>query len=161
VASRVPADIKRLFVRVIAAKVAALEYETISKALDALALARFDQLESGELVTGRSGDGFSGTFAVPNAAMLDGITPAAMGALVSELYDLRDSSEAFLTKVAKYGLDADEVDENGWPNPLPAVVDANPTISQADIADRMLAGLFPKTESAGDFSQCGVQGVFV
>lgn len=157
--ARVPTEIKRLFVRVIAKKVADGESPSLSEILNDLALARFEAVSSGEIVVSRSGDGYSGTFAIPNAGS-EGVTPAQMAALVSELLDLRDKSDAFLTKVAKYGLDADTVDEDGWPSPLPGVVTADPDIEEADIATRMLSYLVPKTESMSDFSMCGVQGAW-
>jgi hypothetical protein len=159
--ARVSTDLKRLFVRALAKKVADGESPSIEELLSDLVLARFDDLSSGQIVISRSGDGFSGTFAIPSAVSLEGVTPAGMAALISELMDLRDKSDAFLTKVAKYGLDADTVDEDGWPAPLPAIVDADPTIEESAIADRMLFYLIPAQSSRSDFSRLDVQGAIV
>jgi hypothetical protein len=156
--ARVPTEIKRLVVRVLAKKVADGESPSLEEILNDLALARFETISTGEIVVSRSGDGFSGTFAIPSDIAHGGCTPGQMAALMSELLDLRDKADAFLTKVAKYGLDADTVDEDGWPDPLPAVVTADPEIAEADIATRMLSYLFPKTQSMSDFSGCYERG---
>ncbi len=65
------------------------------------------------------------------------------GIMLSQVRDLHNRANEFLTKAARYGLDASAVDLNGWPNPLPAVVDECPQIEQAAIAQRMLLYLVP------------------
>ena len=150
--ARVSTEIKRLFVRLLQKSVDDGEVGTLYDALINLAQSQFDLTSSGEIAIARSADGFSGTFAIPNPGMTAGVTPVEITALASELLDLYDLHKAFLVKVAKYGLDADEVDENGWPSPLPAVVDTNPTISDSAISTRILFFLVPKTQSMGDYS---------
>ncbi len=156
--ARISTDIKRLFVRNLADSVADGDAASLELALKSLRQSQFSIISSGEICISRSGDGFSGTFLMPNAGANSGLTPAAIAELASELSDLYDKSLAFLTKVAKYGLDADTIDADGWPSPLPAVVNADPTIEDATTATRMLFYLVPKTESRGDFSELGING---
>lgn len=165
--ARIATEFKRLVLRVLAKKVSDGESPSMSELLSDLALARFEQLQDGSMRISSSGDGFSGSFAIPSAKDHDGITPGQMAALISELMDLRDKSDAFLTKLLRYGLDADYdtiqeawevIDENGWPSPLPAVAEEDPTVQEPDLANRMLAQLVAKQQSMGDYTLCGIQG---
>ena len=158
--ARVATDLKRLFVRSLADSVEDGDAADLAKALKALRRGQFQLIGSGEICIMRSGDGFSGSFAIPNAAQNGGLTPSSIAELASELTDLYEKALTFLTKVAKYDLDADTVDLSGWPSPLPVVADADPDIAQADVAIRMLHYLVPKTESRGDYSMLGVQGAW-
>ena len=156
--ARVSTELKRLFVRNLADSVEDGEVSSLSLALKTLRKSQFQVISSGEIILSRTADGFSGTFAMPNAAASSGLTPAGIAELASELTDLYDRALVWLTKVAKYGLDADTIDEDGWPAPLPNVVDANPSIADSDIADRMLVYLVPTYEMRSDFTSLGVAG---
>lgn len=156
--ARLPTDLKRGFVRELADAVADGEVPTLAQALKNLRRGQFQLVATGEIVVSRSGDGFSGTFALPSAAGA-GLTQAGVFELAQELTDLYDKSLAFLVKVAKYGLDADTVDTDGWPDPLPAVVESDPTIDDADTAVRMLSYLIPRTQRMSDYSNLDVVGV--
>jgi hypothetical protein len=153
--ARVPTDIKRLFVRVLAEKVKAGE-ATLSGALLAIATSQFDVISSGEICIARSGDGFSGTFSIPNPAASAGVTPIEIAALASELLDLYDNCNAFLTKCAANGLDPDTVDADGWPDPL-APVTTPAAVTDASIATRMLSKLIQCDQTQEDYFllRCG------
>ena len=158
--ARLPTDFKRGFVRELADAVADGECPSLAQALKNLRRGQFQFVGTGEIVVSRSGDGFSGTFAMPSN-MSAGLTQSGVFELAQELTDLYEKALAFLTQVAKYGLDADTVDEDGWPDPLPAVVDASPSIADADTAVRMLSYLVPRTQRMSDFSQLDVGGAVV
>lgn len=154
--ARVSTDIKRLFVRILSKSVDDGDSPSLEDALLALAQGQFSLVKSGEIAISTAGDGFATSYSVANPAQWAGISVAEIAALSSELLDLHDSCLVWLTKVAKYGLDADDVDEDGWPDPLPAVVTANPVISNADLTARMLALLVHRTSSLADYSQLHV-----
>jgi hypothetical protein len=156
--ARLPTDLKRGFVRELADAVADGEAPSLAQALKNLRRGQFQFVGTGEIVVSRSGDGFSGTFAIPSNVG-GGLTQSGVFELAQELTDLYDRALAFLTKVARYGLDADTVDADGWPSPLPAEVDASPSIADSATATRMLVYLVPRTQRMSDFSQFEVGGV--
>jgi len=154
--ARIATDIKRLFVRILSKSVEDGDAPSLNDALLALAQSQFSLIKSGEISISTTGDGFANTYSVANPAQYAGISSAEIAGLASELLDLHDSCLAWLTKVAKYGLDADTVDVEGWPDPLPAVVVASPVISNPDLTARMLSQLVARTSSMGDYSQLHV-----
>lgn len=148
--ARVSTEIKRLFVRVVVQRAKAGKADGLQATLLALASDQFEIISSGEICVARSGDGFSGTFSIPNPGASAGVTPVEIAALASELLDLYDNCSAFLTKCALYNLNPDDVDTNGWPAVLEAV--ASPAaVSDDSISTRMLAKLVPATSSMGDY----------
>lgn len=157
--ARVSTDIKRAFVERLLDALNDGEIPTLLDGIKSAAKAQYLLMSTGQMVTARAGDGFSGQFAIINPAITAGVSQQEIAALWSELRSRHTEALAFLTKVAKYGLDADTVDESGWPDPLPAVVDPSPEISQDDIGARMLQKLVPAQQSMADYSLAGLSGV--
>jgi hypothetical protein len=84
------------------------------------------------------------------------ITPTEFCELWRALSDLFDSSNQFLSACALYGLDPDQTEDNGFPNPLPAQVQSPAAITDATIYAWMMAHLIAITEARSDYTRLRV-----
>jgi hypothetical protein len=105
---------------------------------------------AGGSIASVTANGRSTVFALPSQATY---TPKQMSQLWRELVDFYDGCRKFLEFCELYDLDADDVELNGAPSPLPAA-NPNPTaVTDATLFTWMMDHLIPITEIRSDYSQ--------
>ncbi len=98
-----------------------------------------------------SANGRSQTYALPGAGV---ITPMQTASALRTLIDDFDRVKAFLTACAKYGLDAESVEENGWPDSssLVEVMPAPAAITDQAVFNWMMERLQAVSEVQSDYT---------
>lgn len=105
---------------------------------------------SGGSLASTNMNGRSAAFSVYGPGQL---TPVEVCELWRSLIDLFDSSNEFLTTCASYGLDPDQTEINGFPDPLPAAIQPPPAaVTDATIYAWMMGHLIAIREARSDYT---------
>lgn len=126
----ITAQLKRAFISWLKIKSAKGEAApTLRASIEDYLVERVEDVSTGQVQTSASGNGFSGTFSSPVPAMLGGFSATEIAAMAQELLEVHDAAKDFLEDCWTRGLDPDEVNQDGWPSPLPA---ATVSINKSD-----------------------------